>query len=63
MNNKKIIFMGTPEIAAEYLNSLIENTGGDNKELILKRVNEIKDINVDSFNLANKTWSMKYENE
>ncbi len=25
MNNKKIIFMGTPQIAAEYLNQLIEN--------------------------------------
>ena len=35
----------------------------DNNNIILKRVNEIKDINLDSFNLANKTWSMKYENE
>ena len=50
-------------ISIDLLNSLIENTGGDNKELILKRVNEIKDITLDSFNLANKTWSMKYENE
>ena len=29
-------------ISIDLLNSLIENTGGDNKELILKRVNEIK---------------------
>jgi hypothetical protein len=50
-------------ISIDLLNSLIENTGGDNKELIIKRVNEIKDITLDSFNLANKTWSMKYENE
>ena len=47
----------------DLLNSLIENTGGDNKEVIFKRINEIKDITLDSFNLANKTWSMKYENE
>ena len=50
-------------ISIDLLNSLIENTGGDNKELIIKRVNEIKDITLESFNLANKTWSMKYENE
>ena len=25
MNEKKIIFMGTPDIAAQHLNSLIEN--------------------------------------
>ena len=25
MNNKKIIFMGTPEIATQYLNNLIQN--------------------------------------
>ena len=50
-------------ISIDLLNSLIENTGGDNKEVIFKRINEIKDITLDSFNLANKTWSMRYENE
>ena len=50
-------------MAIDLLNSLLENTGGDSKDVISKRVSDLKNISPESFNLTNKKWTMNYENE
>ncbi len=50
-------------MAIDLLNSLLENTGGDSKDLILKRVCDLNNISPESFNLNNEKWTMNYEND
>jgi len=55
------IFEGV--LSLDLLNSLLEKTGGDSKDEIAKRVDEIQNYNIDNFQLSNKKWKMGYENE
>ena len=55
------IFEGV--LSLDLLNSLLEKTGGDSKDEIAKRVDELQNYNIDNFQLSNKKWKMGYENE
>ena len=55
------IFEGV--LSLDLLNSLLEKTGGDSKDEIAKRVDELQNYNIDNFKLSNKKWKMEYENE
>ena len=55
------IFEGV--LSLDLLNSLFEKTGGDSKDEIAKRVDELQNYNIDNFQLSNKKWKMGYENE
>ena len=55
------IFEGV--LSLDLLNSLIEKTGGDSKDEIAKRVDNLQNYNIEDFELSNKKWSMGYENE
>ena len=55
------IFEGV--LSLDLLNSLIEKTGGDSKDEIAKRVNNLQNYNIEDFELSNKKWTMGYENE
>ena len=55
------IFEGV--LSLDLLNSLIEKTGGDSKDEIAKRVDNLQNYNIEDFELSNKKWTMGYENE
>jgi chorismate synthase len=55
------IFEGV--LSLDLLNSLIEKTGGDSKDEIAKRVDDLQNYNIEDFKLSNKKWTMGYENE
>ena len=55
------IFEGV--LSLDLLNSLIEKTGGDSKDEIAKRVDNLQNYNIENFELSNKKWTMGYENE
>ena len=55
------IFEGV--LSLDLLNSLIEKTGGDSKDEIAKRVDNLQNYNLEDFELSNKKWTMGYENE
>ena len=55
------IFEGV--LSLDLLNSLIEKTGGDSKDEIAKRVENLQNYNIEDFELSNKKWTMGYENE
>ena len=55
------IFEGV--LSLDLLNSLIEKTGGDSKDEIAKRVDDLQNYNIEDFELSNKKWTMGYENE
>ena len=55
------IFEGV--LSLDLLNSLIEKTGGDSKNEIAKRVDNLQNYNIEDFELSNKKWTMGYENE
>ena len=55
------IFEGV--LSLDLLNFLLEKTGGDSKDEIAKRVDELQNYNIDNFQLSNKKWKMGYENE
>ena len=55
------IFEGV--LSLDLLNSLLEKTGGDSKDEIAKRVQDLQNYNIEDFELSNKKWSMGYENE
>lgn len=55
------IFEGV--LSLDLLNSLIEKTGGDSKDEIAKRVQDLQNYNIEDFELSNKKWLMGYENE
>ena len=55
------IFEGV--LSLDLLNSLIEKTGGDSKDEIAKRVDNLQNYNIEDFELSKKKWTMGYENE
>ena len=48
-------------MALEILKNLLIKTGGDSKKEITKNFENISKLNLDEFDLDNKTWNMKYE--
>ena len=48
-------------MALEILKDLLIKTGGDSKKEITKNFENISKLNLDEFDLDNKTWNMKYE--
>ena len=50
-------------MALEILNAVLKKTGGDNKKEIIKNFQNIPNLNIDEFNLDNKSWKFGYEAE
>lgn len=50
-------------MALEILNAVLKKTGGDNKKEIIKNFQNIPNLNIDEFNLDNKSWKFGYESE